>query len=113
MARGQLTPTSDGRITHLHWAVRVAFALDLRPAAPAYRACNSSAQHKVIVGCIDYRVDLLLDEISVDDDYARRRQASISLTQASSCPRSARAIPLTPTSAIVKEAHATPQTRAS
>jgi hypothetical protein len=61
--------------------MRVALALDRCSAAPAYRSRDARTEDQVIVCGIDYRVDLLLDEVAADDHDPGRMDFSTSATR--------------------------------
>src|ERR1700704_6211423 len=109
----QLSRTGDRRLTNAHGPVSVALTLDRCATAHAYRSRYTASQHQVVVRGVDDRVNLLIDEGSVDDQDSRRRDFSTSPTRLSRSLRVAFAMPFTPIDEMVSDAHATPHTSAS
>src|SRR5258705_10607988 len=109
----QVARASDCCLANFDWAVCIALTLYRRTASFAYRARDAGAKHEVVVGRVDDRIDVLLDEISVNDHDSQRRDSSTSATRSSRSLRVALAIPFTPTDPMVIDAHATPHNNAS
>src|SRR5258708_6952296 len=94
-------------------SLRIALLLYRGAAAAANRAGNACTKHEVVVGCVDNRVDVLLDQVAADDHDSRRRHSSTSATRSANSTGVAFAIPFTPIDPIVMDAQATPHTIAS
>src|ERR1700687_5529044 len=109
----QLSRASYRRFTDADRTMRITLLLDRGPAALANGSRYARSKHQVVVGRVDDRIHLLLDEITTDDHDSRRRHFSTSATCSSRSLLVARAMALTPIPEIVIDAQATPHTRAS
>src|SRR5487761_526422 len=112
-ARRQISRAGNRCFTNSDRAVLIAFLLYRCAAPPANRARNACTKHEVVVGRVDNRFDILLDQVAPDDHDSRRRHSSTSTTRSANSLGVAFAMPLTPTDPMVMDAQATPHTRAS
>lgn len=64
--------------------MRVALVLDRGPGGTAYGAGYAAPELQVVVRSVDYRVDILLDDVAADDHYARLTVAHTSPIRSSS-----------------------------
>lgn len=113
ISRTQVARTRNRSIANGDGAVRGALILDGGASTSPNRASDSTTQEQVVVGGVDNRVDLLLDQIAGDDQDARGRDFLTSPTRSSSSLRVAAAMPRSPMPEIVSDAHATPHTKDS
>jgi len=111
-ARRSPAPVTAG-IANRNGAVHCALILDRGTTTSPNRAGDSTTEEQVVVGGVDNRVDLLLDQVAGDDQDARRRDSLTSSTRSSSSLRVAAAMPRSPISEIVSDAHATPHIKDS
>jgi hypothetical protein len=113
ISRAQVARARDRSTANRNGAVRGALILDGGTTTSPNRAGDSATEEQVVVGGVDNRVDLLLDQIAGDDQDARRRDFLTSATRSSSSLRVAAAMPRSPMSEIVSDAHATPHIKDS
>ena len=113
VSRAQPSAACDRRFTDPHGTVRVALVLDGGPSGAPDRARHPTSELQIVVGGVDYRIDLLLDEITADDQDSRFVRSHTSAMRSSSSAGVAVAIPRMPIDSMVRDAHATPQTKAS
>src|SRR5258708_8233728 len=112
-SRRQISGAGDRCFTNSDRSLRIALLLYRGAAAAANRAGNACTKHEVVVGCVDNRVDVLLDQVAADDHDSPRRHSSTSATRSANATGVAFAIPFTPIDPIVMNAQATPHTIAS
>ena len=111
--RAQTTGASYRRLADPYWAMGVALVLHGRSRCATNRAGDAAAELQVVVRGVDDCVDLLLDQVAGDDQDSCLMVAHSSSIRRSRICGVAFAIPRTPIASIVKDAQATPQTRAS